>query len=270
MQRIILLVVTLFFGTMNVLLWRTQIVGDNPIASRVPLDAVWQRMLEAPDLSALEIRHQGEKIGALRWVPAVLEAPHDPQRAESEVVPEGLVKQFTGYQVEADGHVFLEARKKLQFTFNFELHTNQTLRKLHLRVGARSQAWDFAYAATNQALRLRTEGEGAFEERLFPLATRGDWEAILREFAGPVFANALLALGFRELTAPGLQSSVGVSLQARSDRLRLRHSRLRGYRVTLRWLDRLQASVFVNAVGEIIRADLPEGVMLLNDGLMTF
>ena len=45
---------------------------------------------------------------------------------------------------------------------------------------------------------------------------------------------------------------------------------MRAYRLQARLLDRYQARIFVSRVGEILRVDLPDEVVLLNDQLANF
>src|SRR4051794_35182914 len=105
--RLALLVITLFWVTMNVLLWRSEFGGRNHLGSPVPLKVVWQKILTAPDNSSLEITHHGEKIGVCSWAAIVgqntpagnANIPDDP--------PEGMAPGFTDYRIDFEGNVAL-------------------------------------------------------------------------------------------------------------------------------------------------------------------
>ena len=60
-------VITAFWVTMNVLLWCSESSQHNPSGSLVAAEAVWQKVLTAPDDSSLDIIHYGRKIGFCRW-----------------------------------------------------------------------------------------------------------------------------------------------------------------------------------------------------------
>ena len=54
-SRLFFLGVTVFWLTMNVLLWRAQVAGHSPFGSALPAEAVWDKILTAPDNSNLDI-----------------------------------------------------------------------------------------------------------------------------------------------------------------------------------------------------------------------
>jgi hypothetical protein len=87
---------------------------------------------------------------------------------------------------------------------------------------------------------------------------------MLEEFAGPL---PLALLG----QAGGLSRPAGLSLglnwEARNDWLRIGHSQVRVYRLQARVLDRFQVVVVVSRVGEIMRVELPNGLLLVNEAL---
>jgi hypothetical protein len=55
--------------------------------------------------------------------------------------------------------------------------------------------------------------------------------------------------------------------QARHDSVRMGHSAVRAYRLESRILDRYSVVLFVSRVGEILRAELPDEIILVNDAL---
>ena len=69
--RFYLLLVTAFFLTMNVLLWRSEFGSRGHLGAPVPADFVWEKVLTSPDHSSLEIRHHGVKIGRAQWAASI-------------------------------------------------------------------------------------------------------------------------------------------------------------------------------------------------------
>jgi len=87
---------------------------------------------------------------------------------------------------------------------------------------------------------------------------------LLEELSGPL---PLALLG----PIAGLQQpnalSLGLDWEARNDWLTIGHSQVRIYRLQARLLDRYQAVVIVSRVGEIMRVELPNGLLLVNEAL---
>ena len=65
-SRFLFLFITLFWLTMNFLLWRSEFGGHQKVGSAVSLDVVVEKILTAPDASSLEVYHHGNKIGFCR------------------------------------------------------------------------------------------------------------------------------------------------------------------------------------------------------------
>src|SRR5262245_35838848 len=102
-QRVTFILVAAFWVLMNVLLWRAEFGGKNSAGGEVPLRTVWKKMLNAADVSALEIRHHGRRIGFCRWGASVVEATKPSGQAADENGPEGMVHNIAGYQVDFGG-----------------------------------------------------------------------------------------------------------------------------------------------------------------------
>src|SRR2546423_6813847 len=98
--RLLFLSVTVFFITMNVLLWRSEYGSGSQLGASVPVETVWHKMLIAPDKSPLEIRHHGKKIGYGTWVPTVRQDLTAASSAFDETLPEGMIREPSGYSIE--------------------------------------------------------------------------------------------------------------------------------------------------------------------------
>ena len=61
-SRLTFIAITLFWVVMNILLWRSEF-GAGRAGSPVPVAAVWQKILTAPDNSSLTVIYKGRKIG---------------------------------------------------------------------------------------------------------------------------------------------------------------------------------------------------------------
>jgi hypothetical protein len=123
--RITFLIVTAFFVTMNVLLWRSEYGTRSRQGSPLPSELVWEKVLTSPDNSFLEIRHRGVKIGRAHWAATVGEAAAT-GKVMDDMPPEGMVKTLTGYTIDFDGTISLDDLSRLRFNCHLELNTNRT------------------------------------------------------------------------------------------------------------------------------------------------
>lgn len=92
-------------------------------------------------------------------------------------------------------------------------------------------------------------------------------DALLQEFAGPVAAGLLAGLGLPSTQSGTVQTPLNLQWEARLESVKLGHSAVRAYRLQARLLDRFSAVVFVSRVGELLRVELPDGIVLTNDQL---
>ena len=268
-SRLFFLLVTSFFLTMNVLLWRTELAGRGQPGSTVPPEVVFRKMLLAPDDSRLEIRHHRAFAGSLTWSPSIGEEHTWGKTISDEPQPEGMIKKVTGYNLLCDGFIVLDASTRARFEFHIRLNTNYVWQDWRLRLNLRPapHAWEVRSVAAEQTVRFISEDDAGISERLFNFSELKNPEKILRELGGPFLPGTLMALGI-PLHAPSSSAlSLGLTWQARNDRLPIGHAHIKGYRLKARLLDRFEAAIFVNALGEVIRVDLPDEIVLMNMGL---
>jgi len=134
----------------------------------------------------------------------------------------------------------------------------------------RPAAWEIHSVATEQTVRVRTEdGNGSFE-RVFRFAELQNPEALLRVFAGPFGFALLNGLGLPALPQQTPDIGLGAKWEARYDTLKIGHEPVRVYRLQTRLLDRFLVVLFVSRAGEILRAELPESIVLSHDQLGAF
>ena len=267
--RAFFLLITSFFVVMNVLLWRAEFAGRGQPGSAVPPEVVFRKMLLAPDDSRLEIRHHRNFAGSLTWAPSIGEEHASGKIITDEPQPEGMIKKVSGYNLLCDGFVTLDANTRLRFEFHLRLNTNFVWQDWRLRVNLRPApyAWEVRSVAADQTVQFISEDDGGITERLFKFSELRNPEKILRELGGPFLPGTLMALGIPLHTASPSTVSLGLTWQARNDRLPIGHAHIKGYRLKARLLDRFEAVLFVNTLGEVIRVELPDEIVLTNMGL---
>lgn len=250
---------------MNVWLWRVQTASQSQLSSPVPPAVVWHKILTAPDLSTLEILDHRRRQGSLHWATRVETA--DTETPAQSAGLEGLVKSIQGYSVDLDGQMIMEEwQTTSRFYFSANLSTNLDVQNFRLRIVLRPWTIEIASdaAAKQVALTIKT-GEVSWT-RTYTEADLRDPGKILKEVAGPL---PLWLPDFPWSGEAKLNGSLATNLQwsARHDTLNLPRSKLPVYRLTARLLDRFEAVFYVSRAGEILRVELPGGLLLVNSEL---
>lgn len=265
--RVYLLLVTAFFITMNVLLWRSEYAGHGHLGAPVPADFVWEKVLTSPDHSSLEVRHHGVKIGRAQWAASIGEEVATGKVLSDEVPPEGMIKTLTGYSISFDGVVSLDDLSRLRFDLNLKLDTNQNWQTLGLKFTVKPFSWEIQSSAKEQTLRFLANGDEKID-RTFTFADLRNPGKLVRELGGPALPGTLAALGLPLPQASPASASLALKWEARDDRLDVRNNLIRVYRLEARLFERLKATLFVSPVGEILRLELPDEIVMINEALI--
>jgi hypothetical protein len=137
-----------------------------------------------------------------------------------------------------------------------------------LRVGLRPTEWTVRTVAAEENVSLTVdEGDRAFQ-RVFAFRDLRNPENLLREFGGPLLPATLTAFGFSMPSRDSVQNlSLGLKWEAHQDRLEIGNARLRCYRLRARLFDRYEIVLFVSTIGEVLRVELPDQIVLRNEAL---
>jgi len=270
-KRLYFPLVTLFWVTMNVLLWRSEMGRAREAGSPVPAPLVWNKMLTAPDDSSLQIFYQGRKLGHCRWAPNVGAELATGKTGTEDYEVEGRVRKPSGYTVDLDGSALVgEPPQRLRFNCHANFDTNHVWRQMSLRLTMRPNVLEIRADDAAQTLAVRLDSQNSVWQRTFTFAELARPETLLGAFGGPL-ALGWLADAAREAgpVAPK-QLALGLNWQARNDWLKIGHTEARVYRLQARLLDKYQAVLVLSRVGEILRVELPNGLMLVNEALGNF
>ena len=271
-SRIALLLITLFWLTMNYLLWRSEFGGRDETGSAVPVEMVWRKILTAPDNSSLEIIHQGTKLGYCRWAANLGPELSQKKIAGGEIFPEGIPGGRYGYRIDFDGNVSpKDFRDHIHFNFSIKLATNQVWREFSLRVNSREDSLTVQASAAGQKLLFWTGNEDARSAQTISFSDLRNPQALIQKFDLPV---SLEFLGLQGLSVPDAGKpgsfSLGAAWVARTDWITIGHASARAYRLQMKLLDRYQVVIMVSTVGEILRVELPGDWTLVNEQLIDF
>ena len=262
-SRGLILIIALFWGAMNVLLWRAEFGRGRETLSEVPLDTVVDRLLNAPDPSALQILQRGSLLGTLRWIPTVLESR--PSGVEDPSVPEGLVDAI-GYSLDLDLNLRANGDGplgRLRIMTHVELDTNHVWQSVSVRIYQRPAIWEISAKAGGDSVRIRHEEGGNTVEQEY---TAKDVRALMG-LMGASAAMVPLPLLSEVERLGGSGSAPRIRWNARNDWLRLGRNRVRTYRVEVTVLDTYTVVAQLSRAGEILEVRFPEGIVLANESV---
>ncbi len=268
-KRLFLPLVTLFWVVMNLWLWRSEMEHGPDGGSPVPLATVWEKILTAPDDSSLQILHQGRRVGFCRWTAKVGEATPPSKAGAADAELEGRVGRLSGYSLALEGSVSADPPlQRFRMSWRADFDTNQAWRTMSLRLLQRPTVLEVAADATAETVRLRLDDPQQGWERHFRFTDLRQPDQLLAALGLPVSLGwwQQIALPVAATNAaPAL--ALGLQWEARRDWLKIGQANTRAYRLRLRLLDKYQAVVFVSRVGEILRVELPNDVVLVNESL---
>lgn len=265
--RITFLIVTAFFITMNVLLWRSEYGARSQFGAAVPAELIWEKVLTSPDTSWLEIRHRGVRLGRAHWVATIGEALAT-GRVMEEMPPEGMVKALTGYTLDFDGNISVDEISRLRFSCHLELDANQDWQKLGIKVALKPYSWEVVASNMARSVTFFIDDGERKTERTFTEAELRDPAKLAREIGGGTAPAVLAALGI-PLQLPGAgAASFRLKWEGSNDRIKIGRNLVRVYRLETRLMEHFKAILYVSPVGELLRVELPDEIILTNDALL--
>jgi hypothetical protein len=189
--RISFILITAFWIVMNALLWRAEFARGRETSSDVNPETVIDRLLNAPDMSSLQVLHHGAIIGTLEWKPSLIEAT--PPGGDGTASPEGMV-QTAGYNLDADLMLNGELpTDRWRIISHLELDTNRNWVEWVIRVQQRPASWELTARQRRDHVLLRQENGKEQREKRFSLRDLSNPRAALGPYAlllpGPLAAN---------------------------------------------------------------------------------
>ncbi len=263
-NRVLFVFIAAFWLVMNVLLWRAEFGRGRETLSDVSLDIVVDRLLNAPDPSVLQIQHQGENRGTLRWIPTVEDASLN-AADEHALIPEGMV-ETAGYNLDLDLNwvTGLEGPAgRFRVLAHLDLNTNRVWQSLSLRLFQRPATWELTTRAGDDAVHLRFDEGKTSWEQTFRLREVTQ----LTRFLGPYASLIPLPLTANPGEFDPGQWARQIRWSARNDWFKVGRNRVRTYRIQATLFGRYELVAHLSRAGEILQVNLPDGVVLLNESV---
>jgi len=250
--RLIFVGVTVFWVTMNVLLWRAEFGargGDTP----VPAQLVWRKILTAPDASSLSVYQKGDRMGYCEFSTGV--GQQMAAFEEGKPPSEGFMDR-PGYLLRVAGNVSLgDFTNRLKFDGHLQLDRLRQWEELSLRITCRLTVIEIHSLASNQTAHVRMSSEGmSLLEREVTFTDLQSPGALLQVLAGTAvgdFGGALELAGV--LPDPAAQR---IAWDARRTRVKIGNEAVPVYRLEASLLGH-PLIVDVSTLGEILRIQLP-------------
>ncbi len=264
-----LVAVTAFWITMSLWLWRTE-SGQRRQPGGVPVSVVWKKVLTAPDASRLEILYKTNSIGSCHWRPDVGQELATGALLMDDNPLEGMVEELSHYSLDLEGTMTLpDFPTRVRFSFRLRLDTNQTWQTFDAHISMRPDLYELSASAAAQTVRLRVDAGGDQMNRTFAFSDFQHPQKLLTEFGGPMLPAMIAAMGVPLGATNSLSAaSFGLRWEARNDSLLVGKNRVRAYRLQTRLLDRYRITFFISPVGELLRAEFPGDLVLINEALM--
>ncbi len=268
LPRVLLIAVAVFWVVMNLLLWRSEFRPEGEPGERIPVKLVVEKILRSPDLSSLEIRQRGKRIGQARLIANQTETYATGLQSSETAALEGEVRRLTGYTLDFDGSIFGEDRtNRYRFFVGLQVSTNLDWHTFSLSVSRHPNTVSLMANATNQTL-AATYKDGDFQtQHEFTFEQLRNPKQLATDLGGPLAgvllngASAALPAGWQN---PGQFSQV-IQWEARNDKLKISQGQARVFRLEAPLGERQKITIIVSRVGEILKIELPHGITLIND-----
>jgi hypothetical protein len=233
----------------------------------VPGALVWQKILTAPDISALDIFQDGQRIGFCEFFTGVEQEMANLE--EGEPPPASIVARV-GYQVHFNGNVSLgDLTNRLTFSGQLRFSRQREWRELSLKLSSHLGAAEIHSLATEQNVHLKITSGGVSTERVFSFDDLQNPNTWLRSLAGPLMpeeGERTAGLDLSAVPQTRILLAQGIHWEAHRDRLTIGREPVPVYRLETRVLD-WPIVIYVSTLGEILRVELPGGVIASFDQL---
>jgi hypothetical protein len=267
-NRALLAFAALFWVCMNLLLWRSEFRPDGQPGATIPTEVVIEKILRSPDLSSMEIRQRGRRLGYARLLANQESQALTLASAEGGMPLEGEVRQLTGYSLDFDGMIQVAGEtNRYRFFLTLQVRTNLAWESFTVRISHSPHSVSLAAFATNQTLNVTYKDSDFQANRQFTFDQLRNPERLAQEMGGPLLGT-LVAGAYGALPAgvrdPG-QAARRIQWRSSVDRLKIGEGYARVYRMETEPMDRQKVVIIVSRVGEILKVELPHGITLVND-----
>lgn len=268
LNRVLLILFAAFWLVMNFLLWRSEFRPEGVPGESIPAAQVLEKIFRSADLSSMEIRLRGERIGYCRILATQSgELPGENVTLENTPV-EGEVRRLISYTLDMDGMITgLQLTNRYRFFSSLMVTTNLDWQTFSLQLSHRPHQISLNAYATNQTLVANYKQDELNVQHTFTFEQLRNPQRLATELGGPLVG--ILIGGAASALPAGWQHpeqlAEAVRWEARNDKLKINQGFARVYRLSADLGERRRVVIIVSRVGEILKVELPQGITLVND-----
>ena len=269
-SKLILSAIAAFWAVMMFLLVRSEFgLGGGGVSGTLSPEIVWEKMLTAQDTSSLEILFRGKRVGMARWAAGVKQDDSQPAANADGLSDEGRVERVTGYSVELDGNASVTAlTNTLRFSLGGTFKTNFHWAQWEVRLALKPLQLELNGIFDTGEVAMNFNDGYQSTQRRFTREQLRRPETLLSDLAGPA---ALLIAGqvksAMDMNGISTNAAPAIRWEAGFDWMDLGHGSLRVYLLRGKLGDNLQIRLWVSRAGEILRAELPYQIVIVNTEL---
>ncbi len=264
-SRLLLLAFGLFWGTMTLLLWRSEYGPRPQMGTPVDANMVWHRILTSLDSSSLAIIHREKRIGFCHLITSVADSLNQSNPTNA---PEGMVRNVGSYKLDLSGSLEEAGTgARIRFDGEMTLSRDQEWEDFRIQIIARPLFLTLTSSRTEGVIHLKMEGPEFRTERVLRLSDLNQPESMLAQLFGPAAPLALNALPFSLPDNRFPASRQDLQWTATTDRLAIGTSASLVYRLQLKPMEGYSVVILVSRAGEILRVELPESLTLVNEAI---
>lgn len=266
LSRVVLILLGLFWVTMNGLLWRAEYGSRRSGLGSVPEALVWEKILTSPDSSSLSISRHGRKVGFCRLTTSVGE---EWGNVTDKTLPAGAPGRNPSYRLQVEGSVNLQDwTNHVRFNGSLKVDSHRQWQEFDARLNLRPGTWQLHCVVRDETVNFSVDDGIGHTERTFKFSDFRHPGLLLEGVAGPAAAGWLNALEDTSPSQPvAAPAKLGTRWDASEDMLKIGAGRTPVYRLQTDILERYRIVIFVSRVGEILRLELPGDCVLVNDQL---
>ena len=264
-SRVAFIAVALFWVTMNMLLWQRESGSREAEDSEVPVQLVWRKMLTSPDNSLLQLFHHGKNIGFCHWITGVGE---EWATVTEENLPSGLTRKSRRYNIRFEGSVLVpQITNRVRFEGSLKVGSDRKWQELSLRCRVRPMTWRLRAVADHRTVELNVEDGESRWNHVFAFSDLSQPSGLAAELMGRYSGDLLGSLALASSPLDVVSGGLGIRWKAREENFRIGDALVQAYRLQAQFLDRYRIAIIVSRVGEILRVELPDEWVLVNDEL---
>ncbi|HEU5395514.1 MAG TPA: hypothetical protein VFV81_00005 [Verrucomicrobiae bacterium] len=256
--RLMFIAFAAFWVAMNVLLWRAE-YGVHGGESPAPVSLVWKKILTAPDASLLSVYEGGERTGFCEFTTSVEQEMA--QLDEDRPPPEGLMAR-AGYKIRLNGNIsFGDFTNRIKFDGRVSFNAARQWREINVRLTTRNITAEIFAVATNENFRVKIYGNDSRADLMIRYADLNNPNALLHSIGRSLGVGELLSDFDLPIVAENSAALArSVKWHAHRERLLMGHEPVTAYRLETRVLE-YPIVIHVSTLGEILRVELPNGVV---------